>query len=128
FATAKEDADYALAVELREKGIIKTPGKPFEESDHQEIKALIDRGVFHIVMFDERKHGGIRIFKSRLVREVKGKNEVPYEKSRLVIQGYADDGKEAILTQSPTIQRMAQRIILAFAPSLIQLGMVLWLR
>ncbi|KAK2048118.1 hypothetical protein LZ31DRAFT_591727 [Colletotrichum somersetense] len=34
FATVKEDADYALAVELRKKGIIKMPGKPFEESDH----------------------------------------------------------------------------------------------
>ncbi|KAK1990607.1 hypothetical protein LX36DRAFT_664046 [Colletotrichum falcatum] len=78
FATAKEDADYALAVELWEKGIIKT----------LEIKALIDRGVFYIVMFDERKYGGIWIFKSRLVREVKGKNEVPYEKSRLICHLY----------------------------------------
>ncbi|KAK1990054.1 hypothetical protein LX36DRAFT_664610, partial [Colletotrichum falcatum] len=41
--------------------------------------------VFHIVMFNERKHGGIRIFKSWLVREVKGKNKVPYKKSRLWI-------------------------------------------
>jgi len=35
---------------------------------------------------------------------VKGKTtDQPYEKSRLVIQGYADDGKKIILTQSPTI-------------------------
>ncbi|KAK1992697.1 hypothetical protein LX36DRAFT_694129 [Colletotrichum falcatum] len=93
------------------------PGRPRKHPPKAFIKALIDRGVFHIVMFNERKHGGIRIFKSRLIREVKGKNE-----------GYADDGKEAILTQSPTIQRIAQRIILAFTLSLIQLGIVLWLR
>jgi len=128
FLTAKEEADYALAVELRKKGIITTPGKPFEESDKAEVKALVDRGVFHIITYNEKAHGNTRVFKSRMVREVKGKNEQPYEKSRLVIQGYADDGKETILTQSPTIQRMAQRLILALAPSLLQRGFLLWLR
>ncbi|KAK1994146.1 hypothetical protein LX36DRAFT_693319 [Colletotrichum falcatum] len=83
--TAKEDADYALAVELRKKGVITTPGKPFELSDKAEIEGLAARGVFFIVGYNEKEHGGIRIFKSRLVREVKGKNEKPYEKSRLVI-------------------------------------------
>jgi hypothetical protein len=41
-----------------------------------------------------------------MVNEIKGKaTNAPFEKSRLVIQGYNDDGKEMILTQSPTIQR-----------------------
>ncbi len=40
-----------------------------------------------------------------MVRKVKGKTTKPYEKSRLVIQGYNNEEKEAILTQSPTIQR-----------------------
>lgn len=57
-----------------------------------------------------------------MVREVKGQNEKLYEKSRLVIQGYNDVGKEAILTQTPTIQRVSQRIITALAPSLAKMG------
>ncbi|KAK1989724.1 hypothetical protein LX36DRAFT_743032 [Colletotrichum falcatum] len=81
--TAKEDADYALAVELRKKGVIITPSKLFELSDKAEIEGLAARGVFFIVGYNKKEHGGIRIFKSRLVREVKGKNEKPYEKSRL---------------------------------------------
>jgi hypothetical protein len=41
--------------------------------------------VFKFEQYDERLHGRIRIFKSRLVREVKGKTTKPYEKSCLVI-------------------------------------------
>ena len=36
-----------------------------------------------------------------------------FEKSRLVVQAFNDHGKEFVLTQSPTIQRMSQRLILA---------------
>jgi hypothetical protein len=54
------------------------------------------------------------------VHEIKGKTTVPYEKSRLVIQAYNDEGKEMILTQSPTIQRASQRLIMALAPSLLK--------
>ena len=63
-----------------------------------------------------------------MVREVKGKTMVPYEKSRLVVQGYNDEGKRDILTQSPTIQRCSQRVILALAPALIDQGMSVELR
>ena len=43
-----------------------------------------------------------------------------FEKSRLVVQAYNDQGKDIILTQSPTIQRVSQRIILALVPTLQQ--------
>jgi hypothetical protein len=63
------------------------------------------------------------------VREVKGKaTSTPFEKSRLVIQAYNDLGKEVILTQSPTIQRVSQRLIIALAPALMEQGMMLWIR
>ena len=88
----------------------------------------MSRGVFEFERYDEGLHGGIRIFKSRLVREVKGKTTKPYEKSRLVIQGYHDHYKEAILTQSPTIQRCSRRLIMALTPSFIQRGMTIELR
>lgn len=128
FITRKEQDDGLLAVTLREKGVISTPGKPFEQSTTQEINSLIDRGVFVFTKYDHAKHGNIRIFKSRIVNEVKGKTTQPYEKSRLVIQGYADKGKDVILTQSPTIQRASQRLILALAPSLLRDGYCLWIR
>ena len=38
-----------------------------------------------------------------------------FEKSRLVVQAYNDQGKELVLTQSPTIQRVSQRLILCIA-------------
>jgi hypothetical protein len=127
--TGKEHADADLAKKLRAKGKITTPGVPFEESTRNEIAALIERGVFEFIPFNEREHYGVRVFKSRIVNEVKGKTtDQPYEKSRLVIQGYGDEEKQHILTQSPTIQRASQRLVLALAPTLLKQGLVLWLR
>ena len=96
--------------------MINTPSTPFQVSDQKEIEDLFGRGVFNFELFDPTEHGGYRIFKSRMVREVKGKTLVPYEKSRLVVQGYNDEGKREILMQSPTIQTSSQRLILALAP------------
>ena len=118
FMANKEKVDLELALQLRADGKITTPGKPFEASDKKEIDALITNGIFRFEQFDAEKHQG-RIFGARMVREIKGKNtDNPYEKSRLVIQGFGDDDKQFILTQSPTIQRASQRLILAIAPSL----------
>ena len=119
--------DTNLAIKLRNEGVITTPGKPFEVSDMKEINDLVANGVFKFELFDPAIHHG-RIFKSRMVREIKGKNEKPYEKSRLVIQGHTDNDKKGILTQSPTIQRMSQRLILALAPGLINKGSIVSLR
>ncbi|XP_044724430.1 transposable element tc1 transposase [Hirsutella rhossiliensis] len=95
--TAKREMDdIALAIKLRDDGVITTPGAPFEQSDQKEINDLIGRGVFTFELFDPTKHRGTRIFKSRLVREVKGKYIKPYEKSRLVVQGYNDDEKNTL--------------------------------
>jgi hypothetical protein len=132
FMSSKEESDRLLALKLRQEKKITTPGEPFELSDKKEIDTLIGDGVFRFEQYDPEKHGETRIFKSRLVREIKGKaTDTPYEKSRLVIQGYQDDGKSMILTQSPTIQRASQRIIVALAPSLMKFPdreISLWLR
>jgi len=129
FMTAKEEADNQLSLQLRKEGKITTPGAPFEASDKKETDSLITSGVFRFENFDPNKHGYERIFNSRMVREIKGKaTNAPYEKSRLVIQGHNDAGKEVILTQSPTIQRASQRVIVALAPSLKLRNIRLWLR
>ena len=91
---------------LRKKGRIIISDLPFEASDKQKIDNLINKEIFRFEQYNPIKHIDIRIFKSRLIREIKSKTtEAPYEKSRLVIQGYQDDGKEMILIQSPIIQR-----------------------
>ena len=41
-----------------------------------------------------------------------------FEKSRLVIQAYNDHGKRTILTQSPSIQRASQRLLISMAISM----------
>jgi hypothetical protein len=65
---------------------------------------LLARGVFAFEQFNDFKHKEERIFKSRIVREIKGKaTPILFEKSCLVIQAYNDHGKEVILTQSPII-------------------------
>jgi hypothetical protein len=129
FMTHKEQADMELSLKLRKDGVITTPGGPFEKSQQQEIDGLVARGVFEFIRYDPNKYSGVRIFNSRLVNEVKGKaTNTPFEKSRLVIQAYNDGGKELILTQSPTIQRASQRVIIALAPSLVRLKIKLFLR
>lgn len=56
---------------------------------------------------------GTRFFNSRFVGEIKHEGtERAFEKSRLVVQAYNDQGKSIVLTQSPTIQRLSQRLIL----------------
>jgi hypothetical protein len=119
FLTQKERDNYDLAVKLRQDNIITTPGAPYEESDAIEIDALANERVFRFVRYDPVTYDGLRIFDTRMVREVKNKSTKPVEKSRLVVQGFGDEGKEIILTQAPTIQRMSQRMILALAPTLV---------
>lgn len=129
FLTQKEEQALVTSENLRAQGIISDPGEPFEASDRKEIEGLLARGAFDFEQFDHGKHGGKRVFKSRMVREVKGQStSTPFEKSRLVIQAYNDDGKQFILTQSPTIQRSSQRIIVALAPTFLKENCHLWLR
>jgi hypothetical protein len=94
----------ALAKKFRRNGKITTFGKLFKNSQRIEIEALIDNGVFRIKPYDSIKYGKFRIFKSRIVNEIKGTTtNSPYEKSRMMIQGYSDDGKKMVLIQFFTI-------------------------
>jgi len=123
FLTEKERKSYETAVELRAKGAIKTSGEPFELSDQAEIESLMEAGVIKAITL-RPEHKQAKIFGCRLVREVKGQSTAqPYEKSRLVAQGYSDEEKRSLLTQAPTILRCSQRLILALVPSLMQQGL-----
>lgn len=119
YLSKKEENDLKLSLKLRAEGIITTPGPPFEASDKKEIDQLYERGVFEFVQYDlDGIHKNIRLFKSQIVREVKGKTDNPDEKSRLVIAGHSDVDKTHILTQSPTIQRVSQQLLIAIAACL----------
>jgi hypothetical protein len=83
--TAKEKSDYTLCLDLRQKGIIKTPREPFELSDTKEFNSLIVYKVFKFKVYDLKKHRGKRIFNSRVVHKIKDQNTNLYKKSRLVI-------------------------------------------
>jgi hypothetical protein len=105
YLSPKEISDYAFAIKLRKNNVINTPEAPFEESNNIEVIDLIARDVVIFERFDFTKHIG-RLFKSRIIHEIKGKNDTFYEKFRWMIQGYNNHGKKRIFTQSPTIQRM----------------------
>ena len=61
------------------------PGRPFEASNKKEIDRLLTNGILILVKYDATRYAGTRIFKTRLVREIKSKLASLYEKSRLVI-------------------------------------------
>ena len=86
FISQKEQVNRELSLQLRQEGKITAAGEPFEASDQQEIDDLITRGVFTFQQYDSGKHGGIRIFKSRLMREIKLKaiNKF-YKKLKLIV-------------------------------------------
>ncbi|EED14740.1 conserved hypothetical protein [Talaromyces stipitatus ATCC 10500] len=85
FLSRKEKDDLGLAVKLRREGKITANGAPFELSAMAEIDGLIANGTFKIIHREDLDLRAVRIFNSRLVNEIKGKNEEPYKKSRLVI-------------------------------------------
>jgi hypothetical protein len=129
--TSKEESDLQLVLKLCKKGLITTPGSLFEVSQKQEINNLIARGIFQFEQYNPTKYQGIRIFNSRIINKIKNKaTNIPYKKSRLVIQAYNNNRKEVILTQSPTIQRASQRVIVILVFLVIQLkkNMSLWFR
>ena len=48
-----------------------------------------------------------------MVNKIKGKaTDALFKKSRLIIQGYNDDGKEVIFTQSPQFNKPVSELLL----------------
>ena len=126
FVTEKEIKNRALSLELRAKGIITAPGGLFVISRRKEIDRLLARGIYDLITHNT---AGLNcIFGSRIVDEVKGKEAIPFEKSRLVVQAFNNKGKDNILTALLTIQKISQRLILVLAPALFSTSIKLALR
>ncbi len=97
----------------------------FQASRQKEISGLMEKGVFNFVKRGEVPEG-TRIFGSRFVDDIKNKGtDKAFEKSRLVIQAFNDHGKDLVLTESPTIQRVSQRLILCLAATCTNLKIYL---
>ncbi len=100
----------------------------YAASRQLEISGLLEKGVFEVALPSDVP-AGTRIFNARFVDEIKNKGtEKAFEKSRLVVQAYNDGEKQIVLTQSPTIQRVSQRIILCIAAMATKEDVNLYLR
>jgi hypothetical protein len=100
----------------------------YKDSRRKELNGLFEKGVFETVDISTVPLGA-RIFNSQFVDEIKNPGtDKAFEKLRLVVQAYNDQGKDLVLTQSPTIQRISQRIILALSAILQNESTSLYLR
>src|SRR4051794_27285378 len=107
-------ADISIFLQNNIKAPKNTPPL-FVTSRRKELNSLLEKGVFEVVNITDIPQG-TRIFNLRFVDEVKNAGtDKAFEKSRLVVQVYNDSEKELVFTQSPTIQRVSQRLILALA-------------
>lgn len=75
----------------------------FLKSQRKKTNGLLGKSVFKVMPISEVSPE-VRIFNSRFVDEIKNaRTALAFEKSRLIVQGYNDEGKLSILTQAPTI-------------------------
>ncbi|KAI0996760.1 hypothetical protein K3495_g11422 [Podosphaera aphanis] len=110
-----QNTSYLADVTIFLSDADKAPIPNFKVSRQKELSGLLDNGVFKFV-HKQQIPPSARIFESRFVDVNKNEGtEKAYEKSRLVVQAYNDDDKKKILTQSPTIQRSIQRLILCLS-------------
>jgi hypothetical protein len=94
---------------------ITSPDPSFTASRAKEIVELLEKEIFESVNRNDVSTD-VRIFSSRFVNEIKHPGiEKAFEKSRLVVQAFKNQNKTLVLTQSPTIQRVSQRLILCSA-------------
>jgi len=76
-----------------ETGIFEYTSPPFSESRRKEINGLLEKEVFEVIDIATIP-GGVRIFNSRCVDEIKNPGtDKAFEKSRPVVQAYNDQGK-----------------------------------
>ncbi len=109
------DLDFAsislFAVVLKLNSIIHIAFFQFAAFRQKKINELIEKDVFQSINKNDVSFD-VRIFNYRFVNEIKHFDiDKAFEKSRLVIQTFNDKNKNLVLTQSSTIQRISQRLI-----------------
>ncbi len=100
---------FAVASKL--DSIVHIALSQFAAFRQKEINDLIEKDVFQSVRTNDVSFD-VRIFNFRFVNEIKHFDiDKAFEKSRFVVQTFIDQNKNLILTQSSTIQRVSQRLI-----------------
>ncbi len=100
-----------LAVASKLDSVVHIALSQFAAFRQKEINDLIEKDVFQSVVKNDVSFD-VRIFNSRFVDEIKHSDiDKAFEKSRLVVQTFNDQDKNLMLTQSSTIQRISQRLI-----------------
>ncbi len=103
---------FALVVVFKLDSVIHIAFLQFAAFRKKEINDLIEKDVFQSVNKNDVS-SDVRIFNSRFVDEIKHfDTNKAFEKSRLVVQTFNDRNKNLVLTQSLTIQRVSQRLIM----------------
>jgi hypothetical protein len=83
---AKEKGDLELLLKLRQNKTINNLGLPFQAFNKKKINSLLTKKVFTFKQFNNFKHREEQIFKSQIMREIKGKATlILFEKLCLVI-------------------------------------------
>jgi hypothetical protein len=102
---------FALAVITKLDSVVHIALSQFAAFRQKEINDLIEKNVFRSINKDDVS-SDVRIFNFRFVNEIKHFDiDKAFEKSRLVVQTFNDQNKDLVLTQSSTIQRISQRLI-----------------
>jgi hypothetical protein len=73
---------------------------------------LIANNIFEMIKYNPKIYGNKYIFKSRLIKEIKGKTiDFFFEKSRLVIQVFKDKKKHFLLISNYTTSKPKDPLI-----------------
>ena len=111
----KNQPDLLIFLSIEIDSSASSPRTPYAESRRKEINGLLNKGVFDVLILTEVPRG-VRLFNFRFVDKIKNpRTSAAFEKSRLMVQAFNDRGKEMVIIQSLTIQRMNQRLILVLA-------------
>ena len=104
------------------------PSPQFQAFRLKEIMELLEKKVFEII-YHKNVFTNARIFNFRFVDEIKHPGiDKAFEKSRLIVQTYNDMKKDLVLTQTPTIQWINQRLVVCLAAVLQNGDVQLYLR
>ena len=92
-----------------------SPSANFQTFRLKKLNELLEKRVFKIIYIDDL-FIKTRVFENRFMNQMKNEEtEKAFEKSRFIIQTFNDSEKQKILTQTPIIQRINQRLIIALS-------------
>lgn len=116
-ATADDDKCSVMIDEVHPKRFTgKYDKSAFVIARKREFIGLIQNGTF-IPTPKSEIQANARVFGSRILDELNKTREGPKRKSRLVAQGYKDEGAISIATKAPMIQSSSQSILMPLAQS-----------